>query len=58
MDLSAYFIGPHGENGDLFKELAAKLTDDHIGWRKNYNAGDKTQLVKMKKRLLNLITPL
>ena len=49
MDLSAYFIGPHGENGDLFKELAAKLTDDHIGWRKNYNAGDEDSISEDEK---------
>lgn len=49
MDLSAYFIGPYGENGDLFKELAAKLTDDHIGWRKNYNAGDEDSISEDEK---------
>ena len=38
MDLSAYFIGPHGENGDLFKELAANFTDHNFCWIKIFNS--------------------
>ncbi len=49
MDLSAYFIGPHGENGNLFKELANKLTNEHLGWRQNYCSKDKDSISEAEK---------
>ena len=49
MDLSAYFIGPKGENGRLFKELTNDLIDDHIGYRKNFNAEDANSISEDEK---------
>lgn len=48
-DLSAYFIGPKGENADLFKELTNKLIDEHIAYRQNFNAGDKDSISETEK---------
>lgn len=48
-DLSAYFIGPKGENADLFKELTNKLIDDHVGYRRNFNASDENSISEAEK---------
>ncbi|HIX01635.1 MAG TPA: tyrosine decarboxylase [Candidatus Ligilactobacillus excrementigallinarum] len=49
MDLSAYFIGPKGENGELFKELTTKLIDEHIGYRQNFNSEDANSISEEEK---------
>lgn len=49
MDLSAYFIGPKGENAELFKELTNKLIDEHIGYRQNFNSGDADSISESEK---------
>ncbi|ASN59726.1 tyrosine decarboxylase [Latilactobacillus curvatus] len=49
MDLSAYFIGPKGENADIFKELTEKLINEHIGYRQNFNAEDANSISEFEK---------
>lgn len=49
MDLSAYFIGPKGENANLFKELTEKLINEHIGYRQNFNSDDETSISESEK---------
>lgn len=39
-NVSAWFIGPKGENGDLFKELAVHTIDEHIQYRKEHYKKD------------------
>lgn len=36
------FLGPKGENGELFKELILKVIDNHLDWRKNFFPSDKS----------------
>ena len=31
--LGAWFLGPKGENGEMFRELLTKAVDSHIGFR-------------------------
>lgn len=49
MDLSAYFLGPKGENADLFKELTTKLINEHVGWRQNYVPADDNSISEEEK---------
>lgn len=49
MDLSAYFLGPKGENVELFKELTNELIDDHVGYRKNFNSEDAESISEDEK---------
>lgn len=49
MDLSAYFIGPKGENADIYKELTNRLIDEHVGYRQNFNSGDKDSISESEK---------
>lgn len=49
MDLSAYFLGPKGENVELFKELTNELIDDHVGYRKNFNPEDAESISEDEK---------
>lgn len=40
VDYKALFIGDMAENGDFYKDQLMRLVEDHLGWRKNYFAGD------------------
>ncbi|MDI9206567.1 pyridoxal-dependent decarboxylase [Ligilactobacillus saerimneri] len=49
MDLSAYFLGPKGENVELFKQLTNELIDDHVGYRKNFGKADANSISEAEK---------
>ena len=38
--VGAWFIGPKGENGDVFRELILKAVDHQIRFRENYYPSD------------------
>ncbi|MCO7224271.1 pyridoxal-dependent decarboxylase [Pleionea sp. CnH1-48] len=38
--LSPYFIGPYGENNDVFEKILTELLRDHIYWRRNIHPED------------------
>lgn len=40
----AWFLGPKGENGDVFEQLIARSIRDHVFWRRNYHPGDPTHI--------------
>ncbi|MEE1324621.1 MAG: tyrosine decarboxylase [Bifidobacteriaceae bacterium] len=39
-NIDALFIGDKAENGDFFKKMTNRLTDEHLGWRQNYMPQD------------------
>lgn len=36
-EFDAYFLGPYGENADLFEELLTDFMRDHVYWRRNFH---------------------
>ena len=38
--LAPYFIGPYGENNDVFEGILTELIRDHIYWRRNIHPED------------------
>lgn len=38
--LTPYFIGPYGENNDVFEKILTELIRDHIYWRRNIHPED------------------
>ena len=38
--LAPYFIGPYGENNDVFEKILTELLRDHIYWRRNIHPED------------------
>lgn len=53
LDLSAYFIGPKAENGDIYKSILNDLADEHFGWRQNHVTEDKASISDDEKRTDN-----
>ena len=53
LDLSAYFIGPKAENGDIYQDILRDLTDEHFGWRQNHVTGDKASISDDEKKSAN-----
>ncbi|MBV1884855.1 MAG: pyridoxal-dependent decarboxylase, partial [Gammaproteobacteria bacterium] len=38
--LSPYFLGPYGENDDIFEKLLLEFFRDHVYWRRNFHPED------------------
>ncbi|WP_223668822.1 pyridoxal phosphate-dependent decarboxylase family protein [Kangiella shandongensis] len=38
--LAPYFLGPYGENNDIFEKVLTELLRDHIYWRRNIHPED------------------
>jgi glutamate/tyrosine decarboxylase-like PLP-dependent enzyme len=36
-EFDPYFLGPYGENADLFEELLIDFVRDHVYWRRNFH---------------------
>ncbi len=49
-DLAAWFLGPRGENVDLFHDLVSIALDDHVFWRRNFHPTDPSPITESMKR--------
>ena len=49
-DLAAWFLGPRGENRELFSELVSIALDDHVFWRRNFHPTDPSPITESMKR--------
>ena len=49
-DLAAWFLGPRGENVDLFSELVSVALNDHVFWRRNFHPSDPSPITESMKR--------
>ncbi|NES19822.1 MAG: decarboxylase [Symploca sp. SIO3E6] len=49
-DLAAWFLGPRGENRELFSELVSIALDDHVFWRRNFHPSDPSPITESMKR--------
>ncbi|HEY9515048.1 MAG TPA: hypothetical protein VIQ74_05145, partial [Gemmatimonadaceae bacterium] len=48
--LAAWFLGPRGENADLFERLVTEALRDHVFWRRNYHPEDGFTIRETDKR--------
>ena len=48
--LRAWFLGPRGENAELFERLVTEALRDHIFWRRNYHPEDGFTIREVDKR--------
>jgi glutamate/tyrosine decarboxylase-like PLP-dependent enzyme len=48
--LSAWFLGPRAENGDILSEYLNQILSDYIHWRKNYFPSDPVVVTRVRKR--------
>lgn len=49
-EVAAWFIGPRGENVDLFSELLLLGVNDHVFWRRNFHPSDPSPITERMKR--------
>jgi len=49
-DVGAWFLGPRGENVDLFAELVDVALNDHVFWRRNFHPSDPSPITESMKR--------
>lgn len=42
--VEAWFLGPKGENAEVFERLIAEAIRDHVHWRRNFHPGDPTHI--------------
>lgn len=49
-DLSALFLGPKGENADVFERLLLEAFRDHVFWRRNFHPEDGFSIQESDKR--------
>ncbi|KAK2547035.1 L-tyrosine decarboxylase, partial [Acropora cervicornis] len=63
--LGAWFLGPNGENADIFQDLLTKAVNSHISFRRSYFPGDPPYITSelrqsgsFKNALKNLKTEL
>jgi glutamate/tyrosine decarboxylase-like PLP-dependent enzyme len=50
LDLASVFLGPKGENADVFEKLLLEAYRDHVFWRRNYHPEDGFQVGEAEKR--------
>jgi glutamate/tyrosine decarboxylase-like PLP-dependent enzyme len=50
LDLASIFLGPKGENADVFERLLLEALRDHVFWRRNYHPEDGFQATETDKR--------
>jgi len=48
--VEAWFLGPKGENADVFERLVVEAIRDHVFWRRNYYPGDPSHITEDIKR--------
>lgn len=48
--VEAWFLGPKGENADVFERLIIEAIRDQAFWRKNYHPGDPTHITEEMRR--------
>jgi hypothetical protein len=48
--LEAWFLGPKGENGEMFERMVSLAIRDHVFWRRNYHPADPTHITEAIKR--------
>ncbi len=48
--VAAWFLGPRGENVDLFSELVSVALNDHVFWRRNFHPSDPSPITESMKR--------
>lgn len=46
----AWFLGPKGENGEMFERLITLAIRDHVFWRRNYHPADPAHITASIKR--------
>lgn len=49
-EVGAWFLGPRGENVDLFSELILLGINDHVFWRRNFHPSDPSPITEAMKR--------
>ncbi|MGK7898615.1 MAG: hypothetical protein AB4372_34625 [Xenococcus sp. (in: cyanobacteria)] len=49
-EVAAWFLGPRGENVDLFSELMLLAINDHVFWRRNFHPSDPSPITEAMKR--------
>ncbi|HEU4451787.1 MAG TPA: pyridoxal-dependent decarboxylase [Longimicrobium sp.] len=50
LDLASIFLGPKGENADVFERMLVEALRDHVFWRRNYHPEDGFQVSETEKR--------
>ncbi|MEL7039150.1 MAG: pyridoxal-dependent decarboxylase [Cyanobacteria bacterium J06592_8] len=48
--VAAWFLGPRGENVDLFADLVSVALNDHVFWRRNFHPSDPSPITENMKR--------
>lgn len=49
VDLASVFLGPKGENADVFERLLLEAFRDHVFWRRNYHPEDGFHVTESEK---------
>jgi glutamate/tyrosine decarboxylase-like PLP-dependent enzyme len=49
VDLGSVFLGPKGENADVFERLLLEAFRDHVFWRRNFHPEDGFVIQEMEK---------
>ncbi|MGK7956459.1 MAG: aspartate aminotransferase family protein [Crocosphaera sp.] len=55
-EVAAWFLGPRGENVDLFSELILLGINDHVFWRRNFHPSDPSPITEAMKREQGYLT--
>ncbi|HYW10035.1 MAG TPA: hypothetical protein VE913_23920, partial [Longimicrobium sp.] len=50
VDLASIFLGPKGENADVFERLLLEAFRDHVFWRRNFHPEDGFQVRETEKQ--------
>jgi glutamate/tyrosine decarboxylase-like PLP-dependent enzyme len=50
LDLGSIFLGPKGENADIFEKLLLEAFRDHVFWRRNFHPEDGFVVQEIEKR--------
>jgi glutamate/tyrosine decarboxylase-like PLP-dependent enzyme len=50
LDLAALFLGPKGENADVFERLLLEAFRDHVFWRRNFHPEDGFEIPELDRR--------
>lgn len=50
VELASLFLGPKGENADLFERLLTEAFRDHVFWRRNFHPEDGFEISELDKR--------
>ena len=50
LDLRSLFLGPKGENADVFERLLLEAFRDHVFWRRNFHPEDGFRVLESDKR--------